>query len=62
MDAIKTKLSISSNLDQVAWVVKDMNSIEGFFRNILGVGNFGNTIKIRAKEFEGTYYGRAIRC
>ena len=57
MDAIKTKLSIGSNLDQVAWVVKDINSVEGFFRNILGVDNFGNAIKIRAQEFEGTYYG-----
>ena len=57
MDTRKTKLSIGSNLDQVAWVVKDINSAEGFFRNILGVDNFGNAIKIRAQEFEGTYYG-----
>lgn len=57
MAAMEANNSIGSNLSQVAWVVKDIKAGERFFRKVFGVDNFGNTINIRAQEFEGKYYG-----
>ncbi len=57
MDDAKTKSFIGLNLDQVAWVVKDIKKAKGFFRNILGIDNFSSPVNIRAQEFESTYYG-----
>ncbi len=43
---------------QVAWVVKDIKTAERFFRDVMGIDNFGKVINIRAQKFEGTYYGK----
>jgi methylmalonyl-CoA/ethylmalonyl-CoA epimerase len=53
-----TKTSLGLNFAQIAWVVKDITVAKRFFRDVMGISNFGKDETIRAKEFEGTYYGK----
>lgn len=55
---LAAKLSIGSNLAQIAWVVKDIETALRFFRDAMGVNNFSKVATIRAKDFDGTYYGK----
>jgi hypothetical protein len=52
------KISIGSQLSQVAWVVRDIKTAERFFRQAFGITNFIKVESMRAQEFEGTYYGQ----
>ena len=58
MNTIPTKTSFGSNLAQIAWVVKDIGVAVRFFEDMIGITNFSKIETIRAKDFEGTYYGR----
>ena len=58
MDTTATNVSLSLNLAQIAWVVKDIKTAKRFFQNVLGISNLSKVVTIRAKEFEGTYYGK----
>jgi hypothetical protein len=58
MEATTAKTTFGSHFTQIAWVVKDINAAERFFRDVMGVRNFSKVETIRAKEFEGTYYGK----
>src|SRR6478672_7261052 len=57
MDTIATKTSFYLKFTQIAWIVKDIKVAEFFFKDTMGIGNFGKTITIRAQDFEATYYG-----
>src|SRR5687767_4842975 len=59
MDITMTKTSLGLNLAQIAWVVKDITVAERFFKSTMGISNFGKVETIRAKDFEGTYYGKS---
>ena len=50
--------SLGLNFTQIAWVVKDITFAERFFKDTMGITNFSKVETIRAKEFEGTYYGK----
>ena len=58
MNIIKTKTSVDLKLSQIAWVVKDINVAESFFKDMLGISGFGKPMTIRAHDFEATYYGK----
>jgi len=53
-----TKTSLGLNFAQIAWVVKDIKTAKNFFQDVMGIHNFSKVETIRAKEFEGTYYGK----
>ena len=53
-----TKNSLGLNLAQIAWVVKDIEVAKRFFQDVMGMSNFSKIQTIRAKDFEGTYYGK----
>ena len=57
MEAPVSKLSIGSQLAQIAWVVKDIKTAEKYFREIMGIDNFVKVENMHSREFEGTYYG-----
>lgn len=57
MDTIASKTSFDLQLAQVAWVVKDIQAAEKFFREALGIQNFSKPSITRLAEFESTYYG-----
>jgi hypothetical protein len=57
METVAAKTFFGAQLAQVAWVVKDITTAEKFFKDVLGIHNFGKVITIRAKEINGTYYG-----
>ena len=56
MDTIATKTSFDLQFTQIAWVVKDINAAEIFFREAMGISNFSEAEIIRLAEFEGTHY------
>lgn len=58
MDAKTTKTSFDLQFTQIAWIVKEINTVKGFFQDVMGISNFSKVETIRAKEFEGTYYGK----
>ncbi len=58
MDTIMTKTSLGLNFAQIAWVVKDITVTEKFFKDTMGISNFGKVATSRAKDYEGTYYGK----
>ena len=58
MSAILTKNSLDLKFAQIAWIVKDIKVAESFFRDTMGLNNLSKVETIRAKEFEGTYYGK----
>src|SRR5271170_1313852 len=58
MEFNNPKTSPTTELTQVAWVVKDIAIAENLFKDLIGVTNFGSPVTIRAQEFEGTYYGK----
>jgi methylmalonyl-CoA/ethylmalonyl-CoA epimerase len=58
MSSIVTKNKLDLKLAQIAWVVKDIKDAEIFFRHTMGLNNLSSIETIRAKDFEGTYYGR----
>ena len=53
-----TKNFLGLNLAQIAWVVKDIKTVKGFFQDVMGISNFSKVETIRVKEFEATYYGK----
>ena len=60
MDTIATKPSLDLNFTQIAWVVKDINVAVKFFKDTMGISNFGKTVTIRAQDFEAAYYGEPV--
>ena len=52
------KSVFGAQLAQVAWVVKDVNATLKFFREVMGIDNFGEPMTIRVKDYEATYYGK----
>ncbi|SRR6266498_2799623 len=58
MATIATKTSLDLKFAQIAWVVKDIKVAEKFFKDTMGIRDFGKTVTIRAQDFEGTYYGK----
>jgi len=50
-------VSLSLNLAQIGWVVKDVESAVKFFQDVLGI-NFSKIVTIRAKDYEGMEYGK----
>jgi methylmalonyl-CoA/ethylmalonyl-CoA epimerase len=59
MQDIKAISPFGAQLTQVAWVVKEIETAEKFFRETMGIPAFIRTENFRAQEFEGTYYGEA---
>lgn len=57
MDTRSIEISVDLNFAQIAWVVKDIEAAERFFRESMGIGNFSKAEIVRLKEFKGTYYG-----
>jgi methylmalonyl-CoA/ethylmalonyl-CoA epimerase len=57
MDASPAQPSFNSQFAQIAWVVKDVATAVKFFESTMGINNFGKPGIIRAKDYEGTYYG-----
>ena len=53
-----TKTSLGLNFAQIAWVVKDITVTEKIFKDTMGISNFSKVATSRAKEYEGTYYGK----
>lgn len=58
MNTILTKTSLDLNFAQIAWVVKDISITEQFFRETMGINNFSKISTSRAKDYDGTYYGK----
>ena len=58
METASTNTSFGSHFSQVAWVVKDIQSAEKFFQDVIGIRNFVKLENLRAHELEGTYYGK----
>jgi len=58
MNSIQTKTSVDLKLTQIAWVVKDIEAAESFFKDTLGISGFGKPMTIRAQDFKATYYGK----
>ena len=58
MNTILTKTSLDLNFDQIAWVVKDITVTENFFKDTMGISTFSKVATSRAKDYEGTYYGK----
>jgi len=58
MNSILTDTSSKLKLTQIAWVVKDINVAERFFKDTLGITGFGKPMTIRAQDFKATYYGQ----
>jgi catechol 2,3-dioxygenase-like lactoylglutathione lyase family enzyme len=50
--------SFGSHFSQVAWVVNDIQTAEKFFRDVMGITNFVKLENLRARDLEGTYYGK----
>ena len=57
MDTTITKTSLALNFAQIAWVLKDIKTVKGFFQDVMRISNFSKVETTRLKEFEGTYYG-----
>ena len=53
-----TKTSLGLNFAQIAWVVKDIKTVKGYFQDVMGISNLSKVETIRAKDFEATYYGK----
>ena len=53
-----TKTSLGLNFSQIAWVVKDITVTEIFFKDTMGISNFSKVETNRAKQYDGTYYGK----
>jgi methylmalonyl-CoA/ethylmalonyl-CoA epimerase len=50
--------STGFELAQLAWVVKDIRSATEYFRDVMGVGGLENISTSKAKDYDGTYYGK----
>jgi catechol 2,3-dioxygenase-like lactoylglutathione lyase family enzyme len=50
--------SFGSRFAQVAWVVKDIQATEKFFKEVIGVQDFVKMENLQAADIEGTYYGK----
>lgn len=50
--------SFGTRFGQVAWVVKDIEAAEKFFREIFGISNFVKLENLRAGDLKGTYYDK----
>jgi methylmalonyl-CoA/ethylmalonyl-CoA epimerase len=59
MEGNAAKAAGGAQFTQVAWVVSDIEAAEKFFRETMGIEGFVRTLNLRAKEFEGTYYGES---
>ena len=57
MDASLLRASFDLNFAQIAWVVKDITASKKFFGDTMAI-DLGKIGTIRAKDFEGTYYGK----
>ncbi|GAB3227395.1 VOC family protein [Spirosoma arcticum] len=51
-------MNLNLNLAQIAWVVNDITITERFFKDTLGISKFSKVEVSRAKDYEGTYYGK----
>jgi methylmalonyl-CoA/ethylmalonyl-CoA epimerase len=58
METADAKTYFGSHFTQAAWVGKEIKTAKRFFHGVMGISNFGKVETIRAKEFEGTYYGK----
>ena len=58
MKTMLTKTSLDLHFAQIAWVVKDIEVSEKFFRDTMGINNFSKIATSRAREYDGTYYGK----
>lgn len=45
-------------LIQIAWVVKDIEAAETYFRDVMGIDGFVRVDDFCAGDYEGTYYGQ----
>src|SRR5688500_789020 len=50
---------LAANLEQLAWVVNDINAAEKYFVNTLGVRQFVKLENVRSEDTQGTYSGKA---
>lgn len=50
--------SFGSRFAQIAWVVKDIQAAEKFFKEVVGVPNFVKMENLQAADLEGKYYGK----
>lgn len=58
MEMQTVRTSFGSQFSQVAWVVKDIQAAENFFREVFGISNFVKMENLNASDLEGTYYGK----
>ena len=52
MDTIITKISLELNFAQIGWVVKDIKAAVRFFKDTMGINNFGKVGTIRAQDLK----------
>ncbi|RYY44657.1 MAG: hypothetical protein EOO06_17765 [Chitinophagaceae bacterium] len=58
MEAVSSGTSFGLHFGQVAWVVRDIQASEKFFREVLGVQHFARMENLKAEELDGTYMGK----
>ncbi|GAA4454300.1 hypothetical protein GCM10023189_20570 [Nibrella saemangeumensis] len=58
MEATPVNPSLGNQFAQVAWVVRDIQAAETFFRNTLGLSAFVRLENQRAEDLNGMYYGQ----
>ncbi len=56
MENTDKKDSFRLDFTQIAWMVKDVETAKIFFKEMIGVNNFSETVTTRLKEYVGTYY------
>ena len=47
----------NAQLAQIAWVVRDIKVAEAFFKEVMGIKEFGKAENMRAQDSNATYYG-----
>jgi methylmalonyl-CoA/ethylmalonyl-CoA epimerase len=57
MENTKSKKLFDLKLTQIAWVVKDINAAEKFFREVMGIGHF---LKMENYSVACNYYGKPV--
>ena len=50
--------TFGAHFAQIAWVVKDIQVAEKFFREVMGVPEFVKLENLHAEDIEGMYYGK----
>ncbi len=58
METYFAKSLFGGQFSQVAWVVKDIQATEKFFKEVIGVRDFVKLENLSAQSLQGTHYGK----